>query len=224
MNDDRPHFEVLLRAALGGGAAPPAEPAVESCDLSDEQLAVMMETTKFDEHAARCAPCDERLAMLRATFEEAILPDPMTRRRLVQGAKELRQEREGLLSIALRWAKGAFEVLAGADALVPTPAVAMRSLAAEAEHEPVSFRKSMGALDVVVHVTPRTERFDILLDTEGTAVAQNRFTLFRGSKELHSELSRGERVRFADVPAGSYTIAVDSGGTFVGEIALTVSR
>ena len=227
MKDANSHIEELLKLARRGSSEEVA-PAV--CDVSEERLAQLYETAKYDDASAHCTQCEERVAILRSTDGEMILPDLVERGKLMKAARELfDKERADLLTVAVRWVRGVIEVLKGDDALVPATAVAMRSLAVESTADPVSFRKRFEELDLVVHLAPRGgARFDILIDPAAAvagvaSIATHRFTLFRGAKELYSELTRGDRVRFADVPPGTYSVSVDSGGTFVGQIALNLS-
>ncbi|GMV42627.1 MAG: hypothetical protein AMXMBFR64_43430 [Myxococcales bacterium] len=210
MTDPYSHMDDLLRAALS-----------TTCSLDDRELAAMEADGRLAEHSARCAPCAERAAVLARIDAEPVRAAPAARAAMVARAQALMTQREDLLTVIVRWMKGAFDVLTGGEALIPAAAVSLRSLAEDVVHEPVSFRKRLGGLDLIVHLAPRSdERFDILLDPPGGP--SHRYALLRGGKELFSEVSRGARVRFPEVAPGSYAIAVHTGADLVGRIVVTV--
>lgn len=223
MSDANAHIEALLRVAVGRSSA---------CSLSEKDVAALHDAGRLKEHAASCPACAERGSIMARVVEDPVVAHPAARARMVARAQALlseqleRPQREDLLTLVVRWVKGAFEVLTGGDALVPTPALALRSgaqgaAAEEAVAEPVSFHRSLGGLDLVLHLAPRSdERFDILLDPPGGS--SHRYALMRGGKELFSEVSRGTRVRFPEVGPGTYAIAVHTGPRLIGRIALTV--
>lgn len=215
MKDPVSHMEELLKAAL-------RRPRLtDSCALDEQEVALLESDGRLAEHAAGCGPCAERVMALKRIDDEPLRAAPAERAAMVARAQALVTQREDLLTLVVRWMKGAFDVIAGGDTLVPASAVSLRSVVDDVVHEPVSFRKRLGGLDLVVHLAPRSdERFDILLDPPGGP--SHRYALLRGGKELFSEMSRGARVRFPDVIPGSYAIAVHTGGDLVGRIALTV--
>lgn len=213
MKDAILHVEALVKAAFGRSSS--------VCRFGDDEVAALHEQGRLLEHAASCPVCAERAAVLLRVQAEPVKPPAERRAAMVARAQALVTQREDLLTLVVRWVKGVFHVVTGLDALVPTPMLALRSATEEAVAEPVSFKRRLGGLDLVLHLAPRSdERFDILLDPPGGEPL--RYALLRGGKELFSEVSRGTRVRFPEVIAGTYAIAVHTGPQLVGRIALTV--
>lgn len=126
-------------------------------------------------------------------------------------------ERPGVLKLVLRHLRGALEVIeAVGDLLEAAPARGDRN-------EGVLVRHRFGDREVTAHVSAtESPRFVVTLDLWGDpAPSVTRVSLFRGDRELASELPRTGRVMLPELPPGQYRVVLSDAGEYVGELDLT---
>ena len=99
-------------------------------------------------------------------------------------------------------------------------------------HKEIGFRKNIRNLDIKLHLGySEHSKFDIMIDVNRNVPAMRsylpddcRLSLFRGRREIASEVAEKGRVFFRNIPFGSYAIAINSKGIFHGHIRLTFDK
>ena len=175
------------------------------------------ETLALSAHVAGCERC---AAIVVATTAQD--PEPHVQSRadaLEHRARALFDDvRPGVLRMVVRAIGKTIEVLdLVGEVLEPVP---VRSAAKEG----LLVRHRFGDHDVTAHVScTRPARFGILLDIWADPVPDTvRFSLFRGERELASEIPRKGRVLFPSVDPGFYRVVVSDHEGYVGELELTL--
>ncbi|PKN58392.1 MAG: hypothetical protein CVU56_05880 [Deltaproteobacteria bacterium HGW-Deltaproteobacteria-14] len=149
---------------------------------------------------------------------EASFPTGPRGERLLARARAIfLPERPGVLKLVLRHLRGALEVIeAVGDLLEPAPARGDGN-------DGVLVRHRFGDREVTAHVSAsEAPRFVVTLDIWGArAPSATRVSLFRGDRELASELPRTGRVMLPELPPGQYRVVLSDAGEYVGELDLT---
>lgn len=204
-----------------------ARPAPEGCPGIERWLdGDRGATGRLAIHIARCPRCAAIAAAL-ATAPTDVPPLSAARElALRRRARAIyRPEQRGVLRLTLRAIGRAIEVLdLVGESLTPVP---VRS-AAPGE-DGVLVRHRFGRHEVTAHVScPSDARFVIMLDVWGdpSRAAQGavRLSLFRGERELASEIPRRGRALFPAIGAGHYRVVLSDEGGYVGELDLTLAR
>lgn len=128
-----------------------------------------------------------------------------------------RTERPGVLRLAVQRLARTLEVLeAIGDVLTPVP------VRGDAD-DGVLVRHRFGDREVAAHVCAGDGlRFLVTLDLQPPVDAQPvRVSLFRGHRELMSEVARRGRVTFPELPPGRYRVTLTTGQERFGELDLS---
>jgi hypothetical protein len=211
-------LETLLAALTHGDGRCPELSELASGLLPDQPLGA--KRLALAAHLAACARCSAILASARAPGLHS--PTPEQAARLESRARGIFRERTPeLLRLVVRAIGRALEVvdLSGRQ-LEPVPVRTQQD-------EGVLVRHRFGSHDLTAHVTsPEPATFAILVDVWGEPEAKRsvRLSLFRGERELASEVPRKGRVLFPAVRAGCYRVVLSDPAGYAGEIDLTLQH
>jgi hypothetical protein len=221
--------ERKIRAALRGLAGePPAAPcpSAETLACYAEGLLPPGERAPVEDHLAACAECLDAVLLQRQPLPAELLEE-RTEEPLHAGLGRLAQgilARLDLCDLAVRWVRGALEVVEGATAVPWQYAMAQTAVrsGATAGRQRVHFTKAVGPLTLEVELTHDDEGYGVVLSGAGLAGAgaDRRVNLYSGDRELDSLPVGDTPLTFEGLPPAYYCWVVEEHGESLGSLAL----
>lgn len=201
-------LEQLLRAAL--------KDAPSSCPPLDQLAAARSpEMGAIAAHVLGCADCQAVVAAATSPLRDSVPQATIAalERRAISLFARVRPNVLRVIVEALGRQLRVLELIG--EALEPVPVRSARS-------EDILVRQRFGDHAITAHIScADTRRFGILLDVWGDSLRDTvRFSLFRGERELASDVPRGGRVQLPTVPAGAYRVAVSDERGYLGDFEL----
>jgi len=221
--------ERKIRAALRGlSVEPPSTPCPSEETLASyaEGLLPAGERGGIAGHLAACEACLDAVLLQRqplpAELAQADDADPFAERlgRLARGVLS----RLDLYDLAVRWVRGALEVVEGATAITWQYAVAGTAVrsAGTTGKERIQFTKAVAHFTLEVEIAHGDDGYAVVMTGAETAPdgIDRRIDLYSGERELDS-LPVGEApVTFEGLPPAHYRWVVKDGGETIGSLTL----
>jgi len=221
--------ERKIRAALRGFAGePPATPCPSEEILAAyaEGLLPLGERAPVEGHLAACAVCLDAVLLQRqplpAELAKADVADPLGER--LGGLARAVLSRLDLYDLAVRWVRGALEVVEGATAVPWQYAMADTAVRSGGTtgKERIQFTKAVGPLTLEVELAHGDDGYAVVMSGAGPVGhgIDRRVNLYSGDRELDSLPAGDAPLTFEGLPPALYRWVVQEGKKSVGSLTL----
>jgi hypothetical protein len=187
------------------------------------------EAMRLEAHLAQCSLCAEDVVAVYKSAqetEEKKVPQQVIDRvmSLVPGG----ERQENILDLVIRLVKDSLELVSTSGQLVLTsPPLGVRAARKTSGTTILQVEKEIAKFKVTVeveHVEARLCQVAARIEAEGNRPANGlRLSLFSGSREQASYLTRQGQAIFDRLPIGAYNFALSDSGTPVGTIRLELT-